>query len=50
MKQDKKRVGDGLVLVMLRDGHALEKATDFSEAELSGCLGDLRALLGAGRR
>jgi 3-dehydroquinate synthase len=49
MKQDKKRVGDGLVLVMLRDGHRLEKATDFSEAELSACVGDLRALLGAGR-
>lgn len=46
MKQDKKRVGDGLVMIMLRDDHTLEKLTDFREAELLASLDDLRALLG----
>ncbi len=45
MKQDKKRVGDGLVMVMLRDDHALEKLTDFTEAELRACLAELRTVL-----
>jgi 3-dehydroquinate synthase len=45
MRQDKKRVGDGLVLVMLREDGALEKRTDFAEAELRAALDDLRALL-----
>jgi 3-dehydroquinate synthase len=45
MKQDKKRVGDGLVLVMLREDGALDKVTDFSEAELSASLDDLRPLI-----
>jgi 3-dehydroquinate synthase len=47
MRQDKKRVGEGLVMVMLRDDGALEKLTDFTEAELRAGLDDLRALLGA---
>ncbi len=47
MKQDKKRVGEGLVMVMLRDDHALEKLTDFTEAELRAGVDDLRALLRA---
>lgn len=47
MKQDKKRVGDGLVMVMLREDQALEKLTDFTEAELRAGLDDLRALLAA---
>ena len=50
MKQDKKRIGDGLVMVVLRDGHELEKLTDFSEPELLAALGDLRALLPAASR
>lgn len=45
MKQDKKRIGEGLVMIMLRDDHTLEKYTDFREAELAAGLDDLRALL-----
>ena len=45
MRQDKKRVGDGLVMVMLRDDGDLEKRTDFGEAELRAALEDLRAAL-----
>lgn len=47
MQQDKKRVGAGLVVVMMHDGHALEKHVDFTEAELRSATADLRALLGA---
>ncbi|HET8542000.1 MAG TPA: hypothetical protein VFL83_19140 [Anaeromyxobacter sp.] len=50
MRQDKKRIGDGLVMVMLRDDHGLEKLTDFGEAELRASLDDLRALLAAAPR
>lgn len=49
MKQDKKRIGDGLVMVLLREDGDLDKVTDFTEAELSAALGDLRALLPAPR-
>jgi 3-dehydroquinate synthetase len=49
MKQDKKRIGDGLVMVMLREDGDLDKVTDFTEAELAAALGDLRALLPATR-
>jgi 3-dehydroquinate synthase len=49
MKQDKKRIGDGLVMVMLRDDGDLEKVTDFTEAELAATVGDLRSLLPAPR-
>ncbi len=45
MRQDKKRIGDGLVMVMLREDGTLEKRTDFGEAELRAALDDLRALL-----
>ena len=45
MKQDKKRIGEGLVMVMLRDDGELVKVTDFAEAELAAALDDLRALL-----
>ncbi|HEX9050201.1 MAG TPA: hypothetical protein VF841_06665 [Anaeromyxobacter sp.] len=48
MRQDKKRIGDGLVMVMLRDDGTLEKLTDFGEAELRAALEDLRALLAPG--
>lgn len=46
MKQDKKRVGDGLVMVMLNEGGELTKATDFSGEELIHCLHTLRSLPG----
>jgi 3-dehydroquinate synthase len=49
MKQDKKRIGDGLVMVMLREDGDLDKVTDFTEGELAAALGDLRALLAARR-
>jgi 3-dehydroquinate synthase len=45
MKQDKKRIGEGLVMVMLKDDGDLVKVTDFSEAELAAALGDLRVML-----
>jgi 3-dehydroquinate synthase len=35
MKQDKKRIGDGLVMVMMDDAYSLQKVTDFSEHELA---------------
>lgn len=45
MKQDKKRVGDGLVMVLMKDGHELVKITDFSERELSLGMQDLIEIL-----
>ena len=45
MKKDKKRTGRGLVLVILRDDHALEKLTDFSEQELSAALDELKQVM-----
>ena len=47
MKQDKKRVGDGLVVVMVRDDYSLEKLTDFTAHELVDVLIELRSLLGS---
>lgn len=47
MQQDKKRVGAGLVVVMMRDDHSLEKHADFTEAELRAATADLRTLLAA---
>ena len=44
MKQDKKRVGSGLVMVLLRDDFSLEKMNDFSEDELSLGIDGLRQL------
>lgn len=38
MRQDKKRVGEGLVIVLMKDGHSFEKVVDFSEIELSETL------------
>jgi 3-dehydroquinate synthase len=49
MKQDKKRIGDGLVMVMLREDGDLDKVTDFTEAELAAAVAALRALLPAAR-
>lgn len=48
MKQDKKRVGDGLVLVMMADGYSFEKNAEFSCDALSAASGQLLELL-AGR-
>lgn len=45
MKQDKKRVGAGLVVVMMLDGHGFEKVTDFSEGELSAGVEALKGVL-----
>lgn len=45
MKQDKKRVVAGLVVVMMQDGHGFEKITDFSEAELAAGIEDLKGVL-----
>ena len=44
MKQDKKRVGSGLVMVLLRDDSSPEKVNDFSEDELSLGIYGLRQL------
>ena len=33
MKQDKKRIGAGLPLIMLNADHTLQKITDFTEEE-----------------
>lgn len=38
MKQDKKRVGDGLVIVLMKENHSFEKVVDFSESELAETL------------
>jgi len=45
MKQDKKRVGDGLVLVMMNDGYSFEKNSEFSPDALASALGQLTDLL-----
>lgn len=45
MKKDKKRVGEGLVVVMLKDDYTLEKVTDFTTEELGLCLARLRQSL-----
>jgi 3-dehydroquinate synthase len=45
MRQDKKRIGKDLVVVMLREDRELEKHTDFTEAELAQALEDLEGLL-----
>ena len=42
MRQDKKRVGAGLVMVLLRDDFSLEKMDDFGEEELSAGIDELR--------
>jgi len=46
MQQDKKRVGSGLVVVMLQDGNNLVKVTDFSEDELAAGIDELTGMLG----
>lgn len=46
MKQDKKRVGEGLALVVLRDDCQLAKVVDFTYEELSTAVRELCRLLG----
>ena len=41
MKQDKKRVGEGLALVMLKEDHDLTKVVDFGYDELSAAVKEL---------
>ncbi|MBP1751440.1 MAG: hypothetical protein H6Q57_276 [Geobacteraceae bacterium] len=38
MKQDKKRVGEGLVIVLMKDDHTFVKVVDFAESELAASL------------
>jgi len=45
MKKDKKRIGQGLVVVMMRDDYSFEKFSDFSEEELSIAINELMALM-----
>ena len=45
MKQDKKRVGSGLVMVMMKEDYSFEKAVDFSEAELQYGIAELKGVL-----
>jgi 3-dehydroquinate synthase len=46
MQKDKKRVGAGLVMVMMKDDYSFEKVTDFSESELKNALNELTRTLG----
>jgi 3-dehydroquinate synthase len=46
LQQDKKRVGAGLVMVLLRDDYSLEKVNDFSEEELASGISRLRRIDG----
>lgn len=45
MKQDKKRVGEGLALVMLKEDFVLTKVVDFSHGELSSAVDELRDVM-----
>jgi 3-dehydroquinate synthetase len=45
MRQDKKRTGSGLVMVMMRDDYSFEKAVDFTEDELNAGIRELREIL-----
>jgi hypothetical protein len=45
MKKDKKRIGQGLVVVMMHDDFSFEKAVDFSESELKSTLDKLKQVL-----
>ena len=48
MKQDKKRVGDGLVVVMMKNDYTFDKVTDFSPEELVAVSDALISLLQVG--
>lgn len=45
MKKDKKRIGEGLVIVLMKDDYIFEKVTDFREEELLTALEDLMKIL-----
>lgn len=45
MKQDKKRVGSDLVMVMMRDGFSFEKVVDFSKDELFIGISEIKEVL-----
>lgn len=45
MKYDKKRTGQGLALVILKDGYKMEKVSDLSDEEASGALNKYKELL-----
>lgn len=45
MKMDKKRVGDGLVLILMADGYKMLKISDLSPRELADGIDELRSVL-----
>lgn len=47
MKQDKKRIGSGLVMVMMKEDFSFEKAVDFREDELHLGIAELKGVLNA---
>jgi len=49
MKKDKKRIGEGLVLIMLKDNYEMSKVSDLTEAEVSAALAEAHESLRAGR-
>jgi len=46
MKMDKKRVGDGLTLIMQGDGYKMTKITDLFHPELEKAIGELKEVIG----
>lgn len=47
MKQDKKRTGEGLVMVLLSDAGDLDKVSDFTPEEMAESLAELKGILGS---
>jgi 3-dehydroquinate synthase len=45
MRHDKKRVGNGLVMIMMRENFSFEKVVDFSEDELRSGIEELKGVL-----
>lgn len=50
MMKDKKRIGQGLVVVMMRDDFSFEKVVDFGESELMTAMDKSKRLLAIPRR
>lgn len=48
MKKDKKRTGEGLALIMMKDGYKMIKVSDLTPSEVSSALADLNAILNTG--
>ncbi len=42
MKKDKKRTGEGLALIMMREGHEMLRVNDLTESEVSQALDEVR--------